>query len=74
MTDAQGAQAGVAVSGPDGEYEVPELPPGEYTVVTQLYQPAAKQVELRTGHAATVDLELVPSLRGTETPGAIVAS
>jgi hypothetical protein len=60
VNDQAGEVAGQVVSGPDGGYELSGLDPGEYTVVTKLFEPAVRQVELGQGESATVDLDFSP--------------
>ncbi|HKS45946.1 MAG TPA: carboxypeptidase-like regulatory domain-containing protein [Amycolatopsis sp.] len=61
VTGPGGDPAAQAVSGPDGRYEIPGLAPGEYTLVTNLYEPAVRRVELGSGESATVDVDLAGS-------------
>jgi EmrB/QacA subfamily drug resistance transporter len=63
VSDATGQPAGEATSDVDGRYEVAGLAPGEYTVVTSLYEPVVRQVELGSGESATVDLDLLARAR-----------
>jgi hypothetical protein len=53
VVDRSGAVAGAATSGPDGRYELRDLPPGVYTVAASGHAPVATRVELigdRTDH------------------------
>src|SRR3989440_7122573 len=73
VTDTTGASlAGVrvsvmgtrfgAVTGPDGRYAIPDVPPGTYRVQARLigYAVAETNVTLAAGQTATADLRLVP--------------
>ncbi|HVW40240.1 MAG TPA: MFS transporter [Amycolatopsis sp.] len=68
VADAAGTPVAVVVTGPDGRYEVPDLPLGEYTVLTRLYEPSAREVELTPGRPATVDVELTPAWHNAADP------
>nr|WP_245616852.1 carboxypeptidase-like regulatory domain-containing protein [Amycolatopsis taiwanensis] len=68
MNDADGRPVGEAVSGPDGQYRIPDLTAGEYTVVTSLFEPALRQVELGAGESVTVDLDLATRTREDAQP------
>jgi hypothetical protein len=48
--DRSGAVAGAATSGPDGRYELRDLPPGVYTVAASGHAPVATRVELSGDH------------------------
>ncbi|MEU8814150.1 MFS transporter [Actinoplanes sp. NPDC048796] len=55
--DHTGAVAGAATTGPDGRYELHDLPPGVYTVAASGHAPVATRVELtgdRTDHDITL--------------------
>nr|WP_296067558.1 carboxypeptidase-like regulatory domain-containing protein [uncultured Actinoplanes sp.] len=55
--DRNGAVAGAATSGPDGRYELRDLPPGVYTVAASGHAPVAARVEMsgdRTDHDITL--------------------
>jgi hypothetical protein len=55
--DRSGAVAGAATTGPDGRYELHDLPPGVYTVAASGHAPVASRVELngdRTAHDITL--------------------
>lgn len=58
VSDSQGRAVAAAVTGPDGQYELRDLEPGDYTVVTSLYEPAVRQVDLNSGESADVDVDL----------------
>jgi hypothetical protein len=63
VSDGQGRPVATALTGPHGEYELRDLEPGEYTVVTSLYEPAVRQVDLTSGESADVDVDLVSGAR-----------
>jgi MFS family permease len=63
INDAQGRPVATAVTGADGRYELRDLEPGEYTVVTSLYEPAVQQVDLTAGESSTVDVDLATGAR-----------
>ncbi|MTD57848.1 MFS transporter [Amycolatopsis pithecellobii] len=63
VNDSQGRPVATTLSGPGGQYELRDLEPGEYTVVTTLYEPAVRQVDLTTGESADVDLDLSTGAR-----------
>ncbi|SNY12595.1 DHA2 family efflux MFS transporter permease subunit [Paractinoplanes atraurantiacus] len=48
--DRTGAVAGAATTGPDGRYELHDLPPGVYTVAASGHAPVATRVELTGDH------------------------
>ncbi|MFF5080802.1 MFS transporter [Actinoplanes sp. NPDC000266] len=48
--DRTGAVAGAATTGPDGRYELHDLPPGVYTVAASGHAPVASRVELAGDH------------------------
>jgi len=52
VLDAEGNVAAVARTDEQGNYVVPDLPAGAYTVVASGYPPATSQVELSDGEAA----------------------
>ena len=52
VLDAEGNVAAVARTDEQGQYVVPDLPAGAYTVVASGYPPATSQVELSDGEAA----------------------
>jgi MFS family permease len=56
--DAEGDVVATARTGADGEYELGGLGPGEYTVVTSMYEPAVVRVDLHAGAVEGVDLRL----------------
>lgn len=58
VSTAAGELAATAVSDELGGYEVTGLPPGDYSVVTSLFEPAVRQVDLTGGESATVDIDL----------------
>ncbi|TVT25788.1 MFS transporter [Amycolatopsis rhizosphaerae] len=47
------------VTDEDGRYELRDLAPGEYTVVTSLYTPTVRHVSLTVGEPVIVDVDLV---------------
>ncbi|GLY70061.1 MFS transporter [Amycolatopsis taiwanensis] len=59
VTDDDGSLIGSVVTDVHGNYELRDLAPGEYTVVTTLYTPAVQQVSLAAGDQAVVDLDLI---------------
>jgi MFS family permease len=63
ISDAQGQPVATALTGANGRYELRDLEPGDYTVVTSLYEPAVQQVDLVAGEAATVDVDLATGAR-----------
>ncbi|MET0425614.1 MAG: carboxypeptidase-like regulatory domain-containing protein, partial [Actinoplanes sp.] len=61
--DRGGAIAAAATTGPDGRYELRDLPPGTYTVAASGHAPVATRVELagaRTEHDITLGLASAP--------------
>jgi hypothetical protein len=50
--DHSGAVAGATTTGPDGRYELRDLPPGTYTVAASGHGPVATRVELAGDHTA----------------------
>jgi MFS family permease len=63
ISDGQGRPVATTLTGPDGGYELRDLEPGEYTVVTSLYEPAVRQVDLTAGESADVDVDLATGAR-----------
>ncbi|WP_236792099.1 MFS transporter [Amycolatopsis sp. GM8] len=63
VNDGQGHPVATALTDTDGRYELRDLEPGEYTVVTSLYEPAVRQVDLTTGESADVDVDLETGTR-----------
>ncbi|HJQ46851.1 MAG TPA: MFS transporter [Amycolatopsis sp.] len=63
LNDSEGRPVSTTFSDVDGGYEIHDLAPGDYTVVTSLYEPAVRQVDLTGGEAATVDVDLVGGAR-----------
>lgn len=59
VSDSAGALAAETVTDERGEYELSDLAPGDYTVVTSLFEPAVHQVDLAGGEPATVDVDLL---------------
>ncbi len=57
-SDARGDIVGSTYSDADGHYRIADIPPGRYMVVATRYAPAAVQVHVPAGEAATVDLRL----------------
>ncbi|MEU8822773.1 MFS transporter [Streptomyces sp. NPDC048636] len=64
-TGPDGAVAGAATTDEKGEFAVPELAPGAYTVTLAAdgHRPHATQVELTGGEPVRVDAELRPAAR-----------
>jgi MFS family permease len=58
LLDADGNVAGVAASGPDGEYSFENLPEGEYTVIATGYPPAASRLKIAGSDQHSHDVEL----------------
>ncbi|TNC27064.1 MFS transporter [Amycolatopsis alkalitolerans] len=63
ISDSLGRPVATALTGAGGQYELRDLEPGEYTVVTSLYEPGVRQVDLSTGEPADVDVELATGVR-----------
>jgi MFS family permease len=63
VSDAQGRPVATTLTGTDGQYELRDLEPGEYTVVTSLYEPAVRQVDLASGESSAVDVDLASGAR-----------
>ncbi|HVW44546.1 MAG TPA: MFS transporter, partial [Amycolatopsis sp.] len=64
VTGTDGVLVAACTAGEDGDYEVPGLAPGRYTVVTSLYAPTVREISLTGGGQVTVDLDLTT----TDTP------
>ncbi|QKV92568.1 MFS transporter [Streptomyces sp. NA02950] len=64
-TGPDGAVAGAATADEKGEFALPELAPGPYTVTlaADAHRPHATQVELTGGEPVRVDAELPPAAR-----------
>ena len=60
--DRSGAVAGATTTGPDGRYELRDLPPGAYTVAASGHAPVATRVELSGDHTDH-DITLGTALR-----------
>ncbi|WP_116111054.1 MULTISPECIES: MFS transporter [Amycolatopsis] len=58
VSTAAGELAATAVTDEHGDYLVAGLAPGDYTVVTSLFEPVVRQVDLGGGETATVDADL----------------
>ncbi|MEU0467805.1 carboxypeptidase-like regulatory domain-containing protein [Amycolatopsis sp. NPDC006131] len=58
VSTAAGELAAAAVTDEHGGYAVDDLAPGDYTVVTSLFEPVVRQVDLSGGESATVDVDL----------------
>ncbi|GHF25684.1 hypothetical protein GCM10017786_69830 [Amycolatopsis deserti] len=58
VSTAAGELAATAVTDEHGDYAVADLAPGDYTVVTSLFEPVVRQVDLGGGESATVDVDL----------------
>ncbi|MGW3008073.1 MFS transporter [Streptomyces sp. NPDC001219] len=69
LTDAEGAVVARTASGADGSWDVPQLPPGHYTLILGAagHQPQARALELSGGAPERQDARLRPtaSVRGT---------
>ena len=63
LNDSEGRPVSTTVSDEEGRYEIHDLEPGDYTVVTSLYEPAVRQVELTSGESAIVDVDLATGSR-----------
>lgn len=63
ISDSQGRTVATTLTDDEGHYELHDLEPGEYTVVTSLYEPAVRQVDLNTGETTTVDVDLASGAR-----------
>ncbi|NKQ53624.1 MFS transporter [Amycolatopsis sp. K13G38] len=63
INNAVGAVVATTVTDTEGRYELHDLEPGEYTVVTSMYEPAVRQVDLNSGESTTVDVDLVSGQR-----------
>jgi MFS family permease len=61
VSDTSGNLVATVLTGADGRYELHDLAPGEYTVVTSLYAPAVREIGLAAGEVSTVDFNLVTS-------------
>ncbi|WAL68139.1 MFS transporter [Amycolatopsis cynarae] len=59
VTAEDGDLVASVVTDDDGRYELRDLAPGEYTVVTSLYTPTVRHVSLTVGEPAIVDVDLV---------------
>jgi hypothetical protein len=58
VLDPRDRVVATTVTGADGEFEFPALPPGDYTVVAHGYGPAATSISIRDGATAGADLTL----------------
>jgi MFS family permease len=58
LSDPRGAVVATATTDTNGGYEVRDLEPGEYTVVTSLFEPAVVQVDLAGQGRLDVDVQL----------------
>ncbi|KAA9150623.1 MFS transporter [Amycolatopsis acidicola] len=63
VSDSAGEQVAKTQTDTSGQYEIRDLEPGEYTVVTSLYEPAVKQVDLSSGESSDVDVDLASGAR-----------
>lgn len=59
VTAGDGGLVSSVVTDVHGNYELRDLAPGDYTVVTTLYTPTVQQVSLTAGEQAVVDLDLI---------------
>jgi len=78
VVDATGAVHESVPTGPDGKYEVPDLPAGTYTY--QIYDPSGKivpmripPVELRAGTAVSQPIAIVPRRGAGRGKGPLIA-
>jgi MFS family permease len=67
VSDAQGRPVATTLTDTEGQYELRDLEPGEYTVVTSLYEPAVRQVDLASGESSSVDVDLASGARADAT-------
>jgi uncharacterized surface anchored protein len=58
LSDAAGTVVGTVKTDEIGGYELRDLPPGRYTVVTSLYEPAVVPVKLDSAARVDVDINL----------------
>ena len=58
VSTAGGELAATTVTDQQGDYSVTDLAPGDYTVVTSLFEPAVRQADLTGGESATIDVDL----------------
>jgi len=58
VSDGTGAAVAATTTDADGAYQVTDLAPGDYTVVTTLFEPAVRHVDLAGGEPVTVDVDL----------------
>jgi len=60
VLDAQGKQVAVVESGEQGQFSLPSLPPGSYTVVARLsgFRDAKRAFDVRPGARVDLDLDL----------------
>jgi MFS family permease len=58
LSDAAGTVVGTVKTDEVGSYELRDLPPGRYTVVTSLYEPAVVPVKLDSAARVDVDVHL----------------
>jgi MFS family permease len=65
LSDAAGNVVATATTDSTGAYELRNLQPGDYTVVTSLFEPAVVQVDLGAEGRADVDVHLGPARVGT---------
>ncbi|HVV12979.1 MFS transporter [Amycolatopsis sp.] len=63
VSDSLGQQVATTLTDAAGHYELRDLAPGEYTVVTSLYEPAVRQVDLTSGESAGVDVDMTTGAR-----------
>jgi hypothetical protein len=58
LLDGDGNVAGLALTGPDGNYSFENLPEGDYTVVASGYPPAASRLRVSSGEPHAHDVQL----------------
>jgi hypothetical protein len=58
LLDGDGNVAGLAHTGPDGNYSFENLPEGDYTVVASGYPPAASRLRVSSGEPHAHDVQL----------------
>jgi hypothetical protein len=78
VVDSTGAVHQSPPTGPDGKYEIPDLPPGSYTY--QIFDPSGKQVpvhipqvDLKAGTAVSQPIAIVPRVGAGRGKGPLIA-